>query len=35
MRFEGADAAGLPESENPFHPSVAFLRAGSLTALSP
>ena len=29
------EAAGLPESEDSFHPAVAFFRAGSLRALSP
>ena len=35
ISFQGKEAAGLPESEDSFHPAVAFFRAGSLRALSP
>ena len=33
--FQRAQAAGLPERKNPFHPAVALVAAGSLAAFSP
>ena len=33
--FQRAQAAGLPERKNQFHPAVALVAAGSMAAFSP